>query len=95
MKTIFILLCYLKYIVTLITQAGIAQLGERQTEDLKVACSIHAHRIFCISMFYFVPTKPLWLTVKPIKGPIYIYFIKQTSHAWSKLIKSMFFETNA
>ncbi len=24
--------------------AGIAQLGERQTEDLKVACSIHAHR---------------------------------------------------
>ncbi|AET03688.1 hypothetical protein MTR_8g074620 [Medicago truncatula] len=26
--------------------AGIAQLGERQTEDLKVACSIHAHRIF-------------------------------------------------
>ena len=30
--------------------AGIAQLGERQTEDLKVACSIHAHRIF-ISIF--------------------------------------------
>jgi hypothetical protein len=27
------------------TEAGIAQLGERQTEDLKVACSIHAHRI--------------------------------------------------
>jgi len=27
--------------------AGIAQLGERQTEDLKVACSIHAHRILC------------------------------------------------
>ncbi|PON69412.1 hypothetical protein PanWU01x14_088530, partial [Parasponia andersonii] len=27
---------------------GIAQLGERQTEDLKVACSIHAHRIFKI-----------------------------------------------
>ncbi|AES99043.1 hypothetical protein MTR_5g075980 [Medicago truncatula] len=26
--------------------AGIAQLGERQTEDLKVACSIHAHRQF-------------------------------------------------
>jgi hypothetical protein len=26
-------------------RAGIAQLGERQTEDLKVACSIHAHRI--------------------------------------------------
>ena len=26
--------------------AGIAQLGERQTEDLKVACSIHAHRKF-------------------------------------------------
>ncbi|KAK4765868.1 hypothetical protein SAY87_007510 [Trapa incisa] len=29
-------------------RAGIAQLGERQTEDLKVACSIHAHRIFYI-----------------------------------------------
>ena len=26
------------------SKAGIAQLGERQTEDLKVACSIHAHR---------------------------------------------------
>ncbi|KAI3673853.1 hypothetical protein L6452_39983 [Arctium lappa] len=25
--------------------AGIAQLGERQTEDLKVTCSIHVHRI--------------------------------------------------
>ena len=24
--------------------AGIAQLGERQTEDLKVTCSIHVHR---------------------------------------------------
>ena len=28
-----------------VNHAGIAQLGERQTEDLKVACSIHAHRI--------------------------------------------------
>ena len=35
-----------------ITKAGIAQLGERQTEDLKVACSIHAHRIICITFFY-------------------------------------------
>ena len=32
---------------------GIAQLGERQTEDLKVACSIHAHRIFCFVLFRF------------------------------------------
>ncbi|CAL9116220.1 unnamed protein product, partial [Musa textilis] len=31
-------------------QTGIAQLGERQTEDLKVACSIHAHRIVFISL---------------------------------------------
>jgi len=31
-------------IPTNINEAGIAQLGERQTEDLKVACSIHAHR---------------------------------------------------
>jgi hypothetical protein len=29
-------------------QAGIAQLGERQTEDLKVTCSIHVHRILFI-----------------------------------------------
>jgi hypothetical protein len=29
--------------------AGIAQLGERQTEDLKVACSIHAHRTYGFS----------------------------------------------
>jgi hypothetical protein len=34
------------------TAAGIAQLGERQTEDLKVACSIHAHRI-SLSFFFF------------------------------------------
>ena len=33
--------------------AGIAQLGERQTEDLKVACSIHAHRIFTVFFFFF------------------------------------------
>lgn len=26
--------------------AGIAQLGEHQIEDLKVACSIHAHRTY-------------------------------------------------
>ncbi|KAK8998266.1 hypothetical protein V6N11_083657 [Hibiscus sabdariffa] len=31
--------------------AGIAQLGERQTEDLKVACSIHAHRNRIFSPF--------------------------------------------
>ena len=33
--------------------AGIAQLGERQTEDLKVACSIHAHR----KLFTFYPLR--------------------------------------
>lgn len=32
------------------TIAGIAQLGERQTEDLKVTCSIHVHRIFISSI---------------------------------------------
>ncbi len=32
--------------------AGIAQLGERQTEDLKVACSIHAHRITAVLCFF-------------------------------------------
>ena len=38
-------------------RAGIAQLGERQTEDLKVACSIHAHRSlssFFIYLFFKV-----------------------------------------
>ena len=35
--------------------AGIAQLGERQTEDLKAACSIHAHRVivFLSNFFHF------------------------------------------
>ena len=35
-----------KQSITVNTSAGrvIGQLGERQTEDLKVACSIHAHR---------------------------------------------------
>ena len=32
--------------------AGIAQLGEHQTEDLKVACSIHAHRTFQKNSFF-------------------------------------------
>ncbi|KAL0353331.1 UNVERIFIED_CONTAM: hypothetical protein Sangu_0914400 [Sesamum angustifolium] len=36
--------------------AGIAQLGERQTEDLKVACSIHAHRILHLLPLLFVFT---------------------------------------
>ncbi|WZY81282.1 hypothetical protein YC2023_027666 [Brassica napus] len=43
----------------MITTAGIAQLGERQTEDLKVACSIHAHRIFIFfSILQIVNTFP-------------------------------------
>jgi hypothetical protein len=33
------------YDLVVYTNILIAQLGERQTEDLKVACSIHAHRI--------------------------------------------------
>ena len=45
-----------KYIINYITnskksKAGIAQLGERQTEDLKVACSIHAHRTIFIYIY--------------------------------------------
>ncbi len=34
--------------------AGIAQLGERQTEDLKVACSIHAHRMENLCSLHFM-----------------------------------------
>jgi hypothetical protein len=37
-------------------RVGISQLGERQTGDPKVACSIHAHRIFLGH-----PTKPIAL----------------------------------
>ncbi|KAH7154884.1 hypothetical protein B0J13DRAFT_618380 [Dactylonectria estremocensis] len=29
---------------TIFNKAGLAQLGERQTEDLKVMCSIHINR---------------------------------------------------
>ncbi|KAE8727569.1 hypothetical protein F3Y22_tig00005459pilonHSYRG00292 [Hibiscus syriacus] len=43
-------------VVTEIFCAGIAQLGERQTEDLKVACSIHAHRIIAFLFFTFSPS---------------------------------------
>lgn len=32
--------------------AGIAQLGEHQTEDLRAACSIHAHRMHLRSRFW-------------------------------------------
>ena len=38
------------------TIAGIAQLGERQTEDLKVACSIHAHRILLVFAIFLLFT---------------------------------------
>ena len=44
------------------SKAGIAQLGERQTEDLKVACSIHAHRnvfILFLNLFPAVNKLPL------------------------------------
>jgi hypothetical protein len=36
------------------SQAGLAQLGERQTEDLKVMCSIHITRIFALAINLFV-----------------------------------------
>ena len=35
-------------------EAEIAQLGERQTEDLKVACSIHALGVSVLRAFFFV-----------------------------------------
>ena len=34
--------------------AGIAQLGERQTEDLKVTCSIHVHRTWFMAPYSLV-----------------------------------------
>ncbi len=55
--------------------AGIAQLGERQTEDLKVACSIHAHRnnsafcFFCpIGSDFFFPLSALKTTDRATAG---------------------------
>ena len=42
-----------KRVLYFYSTAGIAQLGERQTEDLKVACSIHAHRIFLLPLSGF------------------------------------------
>ena len=35
-------------------QAALAQLGERQTEDLKAPCSIHGGGIFFIDVTYFI-----------------------------------------
>ena len=52
--------CEVKHFGVFWHVAGIAQLGERQTEDLKVACSIHAHRnrlmlfFFCYSWISFL-----------------------------------------
>ena len=37
---------YVKLVFTFEHQADLAQLGERETEDLKVPCSIHGIRIF-------------------------------------------------
>jgi hypothetical protein len=34
--------------------ASIAQLGERQTEDLKALCSIHSRGIFSVLLFLFL-----------------------------------------
>lgn len=44
-------------VLSISTIAGIAQLGKLQAEDLKVACSIHAHCIFLsfgTAVIYFV-----------------------------------------
>ena len=50
----FWLSLFLEYTSQHSQQAGIAQLGERQTEDLKVACSIHAHRNQYFYYFIFI-----------------------------------------
>ena len=46
-------------------EAGIAQLGERQTEDLKAGCSIHNVFRFCFlfldSLAWFVPIEDIAL----------------------------------
>ena len=39
-------------------EAALAQLGERQTEDLKAPCSIHGGGIFFPAMFE--PSKSYW-----------------------------------
>ena len=67
-------------------RAGIAQLGERQTEDLKVACSIHAHRI----ILYF-NSNNLLLHVSPYLLQIYaqsLFFILTHSLFCSLILNS-------
>ncbi|KAI3922953.1 hypothetical protein MKW98_007084 [Papaver atlanticum] len=58
--------------------AGIAQLGERQTEDLKVACSIHAHRIFfslTLSLFLFF-VHPPFISRSQLKFLVRLFLFK-------------------
>ena len=60
-----------------LASAGIAQLGERQTEDLKVRCSIHLHRInwFYVATFFFFFNSSNGIVVRRI-------FLKPTFQKW-------------
>ena len=53
--------------------AGIAQLGERQTEDLKVTCSIHVHRtcVYTLNIHKLSYKRELKSFVVPAKGHIH------------------------
>ena len=48
--------------MTILTRASIAQLGDRQTEDLKALCSIHSRgsNSFCVVVGF--PTTPTFNT---------------------------------
>ena len=74
-------------------KAGIAQLGERQTEDLKVACSIHAHRTRFVRLgsngsqafsFFFSITKPAGPKYKPSISFSFSFFLYYEAWAGSK-----------
>ena len=67
----FLPLSLFKYVIISpqVIDAGIAQLGERQTEDLKVACSIHAHRNEIFLKYFFGFKKQKLIIPKYFKMP--------------------------
>ena len=60
------------------TTAALAQLGERQTEDLKAPCSIHGGGILFISLFY--SSQFFFVFLSESDPDLFQYLIKQGSH---------------
>lgn len=66
----------------------VAQSGERETEDLEVACSIHAHGIYHLFDICPILTKPKLHEVEYLRKILYDIEINQSPTAYIANMKS-------